>query len=297
MTKKIVDASLRVLETLKLLSQTEASIDEIIKHLSLNCKAIYTPEVILKYLNTLRVAGFKVEKMGSKYFLINHPCRINLSDEDVNSIKILEAFASILPDKTTKAEIASLISLLNQHFSAKTDEEILSGFDLFKDLTIKNPVLIEKLEQYCLEKLKLKITYKKGEDVLFVVIEPKEIVYEGQKVFLKGYNSVLARMHNFLAEDIIEVVQLPLRSNEKMMPETTTFKLKGRLAKNYRLRPFERLTNQEANGDLIITNAYEDKEELLKRLFKYGQSCEIISPKHFRTQFIEMLDRLIDDYS
>lgn len=62
--KKIGDTSVRVLETLKFLSQDKLAIQEILKQFEKvdpNNK-IYTSEAILKYINTLKVFGFRFIK-------------------------------------------------------------------------------------------------------------------------------------------------------------------------------------------------------------------------------------------
>lgn len=296
MTKspKTADTPRRVLETLKLLYKNDCTVDDLIKHLSLHCQAIYTAEAILKYLNTLRVAGLGVKKIGNKYSLMNHPCAIDFDESDLRILNLIESFANAMPEKATKTEISAFTNSLKKRFS-QTHQENTDKFS-FELPEIKNLNAVENLEKYCTEKLKLKINYLKNNEPTQIVVEPKEIKYKNGGIFLKTYDTTNAKIQDINIDNMIEISQLPLRSNEKMLPLTTTFKLKSGLAKNYKLRDWERLTLKEQNGDLIITNTNEDSDELIQRLFKYGQNCEVISPKDAKTQMIKLLDDMISRY-
>ena len=79
--------------------------------------------------------------------------------------------------------------------------------------------------------------------------------------------------------------------------QTVVFKLKGRLAKNYKLKENESLFELLKNGDTLILNKNETPELLLRRLMRYSYNCEIISPKFMRDEFIELVNSTLDNYN
>ncbi len=90
--KKTGDASVRVLDTLKFLSKNSASIQDIIKYFEKidQNNRTYTNEVILKYINTLKVFGFRFAKEKDKYVLLNTPEQFEFNEKDLNSIYLIE---------------------------------------------------------------------------------------------------------------------------------------------------------------------------------------------------------------
>ena len=80
------------------------------------------------------------------------------------------------------------------------------------------------------------------------------------------------------------------------MPTTIVFRIKNRLARNYKLRDWERLDKIEGDGSHVIVNKNEDLNNLLKRIMRYGTECEIISPKFMREDMIELINRTLAKY-
>ena len=80
------------------------------------------------------------------------------------------------------------------------------------------------------------------------------------------------------------------------MPTTIVFRIKNRLARNYKLRDWERLDKIEGDGSHVIVNKNEDLNNLLKRIMRYGTECEIISPKFMREEMIELINRTLAKY-
>ena len=80
------------------------------------------------------------------------------------------------------------------------------------------------------------------------------------------------------------------------IPITIVYRIKNRLAKNYKLREWERLDTIEPNGNQIIINKNEDLNILLKRLMRYGTECEIISPKFFKEEMLATINKTLENY-
>ena len=76
---------------------------------------------------------------------------------------------------------------------------------------------------------------------------------------------------------------------------TTTFKITGRLKNAYAPREGEIIS--EFKDHIIVSNKKEDKDELFKRLLKYGSFCEILYPKSDREKFKTLVTGLISNFS
>lgn len=302
-TIKNSGTSIRVLETLKKLTQNNASIQDIIRHLEKNDpnNRIYASEVICKYLNTLKVFGFRITKQKDKYVLLNFPYQFDFSENDLQAIHLIEKLNEILPEEKLKDEINKFLQDIEKRYSDNT--KILAH--KLKKTTLVNFKFnydeynekIKEYEKYCNEGQKLKITYTKpNNQKLSVIVEPLEIKYIGNKVYFNLYNPISAQIIDLNLNSIIEIKQLPLRSNPTNLYSSVTFKLKNNLAVNYKLHDEEKLIEKNIDGSIIISNHKEDREILLKRLMRYGELCEIITPKTARKDMQHLITQTLKNY-
>lgn len=301
--KKTGDASVRVLETLKLLHQGSSSIQDIINHfekLDPNNR-IYTNEVILKYINTIKVFGLRFVKNRDKYVLLNTPSQFDFSEKELKVIYLIEKFSALIPEEKVKSEINAFLQELEKRFS---DNTRLIAHSMtkpkFSELEFnysKYSHQVKEYEKYCTDKQRLKVVYRNlYNNIASIMVEPNEINYHGNEVYLNVYNPISAQIQEINFDSIISIEQLPLRSNPTSMLSSVTFKLKDRLAKNYKLHENEELINIENNGDITIINRKEDRHLLLKRLMKYCENCEILSPKNLRQEMKELIKTTLLNY-
>lgn len=301
--KKTCDTSIRVLETLKLLSNNIASIQDIIRHFEKidPNNRIYTNEVILKYINTLKVFGFRFTKEKDKYVLLNTINQFNFDEKDLKALCLMEKFAQSLPEEKIKLELNHYIQELEKRFDDNT--RLLFHSITRPDFTplandySKYSAQIKTYEKYCLDEQRLKITYKnQNNQEISMMVEPNEIKYIGNKVFLSVYNPSTAEISDINIKSIVDVSQLPLKSNPTNIYSSVTFRLKDRLAKAYKLPEGEELLKLESDGSTIILNKKEDRTLLLKRLMRYGELCEVISPKSLREQIKQLIKATLSNY-
>lgn len=301
-SKKVGDASIRVLETLKLLSQDSLSIKEIINYFEKTDpnNKIYTNEVILKYINTLKVCGFVFVREKDKYNLLNPPIRFDLPEEDINAISIIESLAENFPEEKVKKEVKMFLKDLQRRLNDRTQNVLLNipKNDFIKiNLNYnKYKEKIKKYEKYCLDGQKLKITYfNHDKNTISLMCQPDELKYKEDKVFFGVYNPVSAQIEDINLDNIIEVEQLPVKANSQKIPSSVTFKLKNRLANAYNLHEGERL--QDKSDDfIIVVNQFEDRHLLLKRLMRYGENCEVIYPKTCKEEMIKLIKDTLSLY-
>lgn len=302
--KKTGDASVRVLDTLKFLSKNNASIQDIIRYFEKidQNNRTYTNEVILKYINTLKVFGFRFAKEKDKYVLLNTPEQFEFDAKDLNSIYLIEKFSSIFPEERVKSNVDQFLKELEKRFSDNTRllahnikrpdfSELGSDYNKYSKQ-------IKEYEKYCLDGQRLKITYKNKNNIeISVMAEPSDIKYIEKEIYLSVYNPISAQIQDINFNSIIKIEQLPLKSNSTTMLSSVTFQLKDRLAKGYKLHEGEKLLQIKTDGSIIILNQKEDRELLLKRLIRYGENCEVISPKSLREEMIELIKATIKNYS
>lgn len=301
--KKICDTSVRVLETLKILSKNSASIQDILLHFEKfdPNNRVYTNEVILKYINTLKVFGFRFIKEKDKYTLLNTPNQFDFDMNDLKAICLIEQSAQLFPEERIKTEIHKFRKELEKNFSNNTrllahnvskPDFISLEFDYSKYAK-----QIAEYEKYCMDGQKIKIIYKDEPKAKApIMVEPNEIKYKGREIYLSVYNPLSAQIQDININSIQKIEQLPLRSNPTTMLSSVTFQLKDRLANAYRLHEGERLFQTMPDGSIVILNQKEDRTLLLKRLLRYGEYCEIISPKTLREEMKQMIKATLSNY-
>lgn len=302
-TKKVSDTSIRVLETLKFLSQNAASIQDIIRYFEKKDpnSRVYTNEVILKYINTLKVFGFKFKKEKDKYVMLNTPNQLGFDEKHLKTLLLIKNCSEFLPEKSVKIEMHKFLQDLEMRFN---DESRLLAQNVVRTSTLNFGLnynrfseQINEYEKYCSDGQKVKITYKdRHEPAVSIIVEPSEIRYKSENVYLRIYNPMSAELKDIDFATILEVKQLPLKANPTNMLSSVTFRLKDRLAKGYRLHDGEKLLKIETEGSVVILNQLEDRTLLLKRLMRYGENCEIISPKSLRDEMYKMITATLSNY-
>lgn len=297
---KKCDTSLRVLQTLLFLTEQPASIQDILNYFKEKQQVLYTSKVILKYLNTLKVFGFRLLRNKNKYILLNAIPAISFSDDELEGLKLLANLSENIPESKIKKDLATLYEKLEIHFdngtklkakNIKLNNNIQnSHYDKYKEI-------IKQYETYCEDKFQLRITYINRRKEVTIRCIPIEIKFHYNEVYLNCYDIKTANMVDIRLRDIKEVHQYPtMQNSNNYIFSNVTFKLKDRLAKAYKIKDGEKLFQSLPNGDIIISNNKEDREELLHRLLRYGSFCEVLSPMNFRDEMKELITSTLKLY-
>ena len=156
---------------------------------------------------------------------------------------------------------------------------------------------IKLCQKYCQEKQKLEIIYidDQNNEINLLCIPMETSLYK-QNVYLKVVGNNGSRIYDIPFEKIKSIVQLPSSNNSVIIPTTIVYRIKNRLSKNYRLRDWEKLETIEADGSYVIVNKNEDLNALLKRLLRYETNCEIISPKFFKEEMLNLINKTLSNY-
>ena len=300
--EKYNDSCVKMFQFLQMMTEDCADYDRVIELFSGSKEGKNNPSVTLnKYLNTMKIFGLKIKKYNKKYHLLNPPVTIDLDRQEQDVVKLLNEFMEVFPSGKNKKNFLELLEKVYIFLPGGAKEilqaKISEDNSNFKYYLSEYKNLIEECENYCSDKLQLKITFKNEQGLQeTVTATPQEVKYNKRKVCFSVFNTLSREICDIPVNDIIKILQLPSKSGETYLSMTVVFKLKSRLAKNYKLKPGETSKGYDAAGHLVIVNKNEDHSELLKRLLRYGTDCEVISPKAFKNKMKELIQNILCNY-
>lgn len=307
---KISSTAYRVLLLLQKLNQTSLCIDELNKIFSETpeIERLFSKEVILKYISTLRMAGCDIEKPSSRngncYVLNKALIKINFSEEEIEILAMLKTYAEGLQQEKFLKNYSSFIEKLKKYLEEKQVKKLEENFSNFSNFEILNKFkdyerLIKKLEKFITDNQRVEIKYIKADNGQqeIVITKLKKIQYSADFVSIIYYDLISGQSGSIKISEITDIKQLPSRSGEGLSHNPVIFKLKGRLAKSYRLYEKEKISEtNEKTGELTITAYPEDIDSLLLRLLKYGENCELLYPRQLRNKMIKLINSTLENY-
>ena len=281
---KISISSMRVLQMLQLLFVKSYTMDELVGKMTEISGESFNNFVISKYINTCRYCGMDIQKIDNKYTLLKLPFNMNLSDEELDLLSDITKFCSKIRAGKTVRNMSSLISKLNQ----RTDKYL-------SRIEVKELDEITKNFEDALELgLKVDLKYKTEKENFSCVCEPIEASFEDDlPAFVFNIEGERLRI---LKDDILSLKLFRIKSARNPLTVSVVFKLKSVLAKRYTLRVGEKVVATDEDGAISILNKDEDKDTLLCRLLRYGDLCEIVTPAQYREDFLQLIDRTLENY-
>lgn len=302
-TEKCNDACIKLFTFIKMLYDGDVEFKKVLELFSDgNYDGTSNTHVTLnKYLNALKIFGVKIKKSHGKYHMFSALYKLKFSLEDLKSIAILKEADNFLPNGKTKTNFDEFLRKLEMRYdeSAQSCEQIANNTTNLH-LSFYHSEMVEQVKQcqkYCQDKQKLEIIFsnEKGEE-FNLICSPLEQTYVKRKICLKVLGNSGSRVYEIPIDNIRSIKQLPVASSSASIPTTVVYKIKNRLAKNYKLRDWERLDKIDADGSQIIINKNEDLDLLLARIMRYGTECEICSPKFLREEMVEKINATLANY-
>lgn len=307
MTKKVTekynDACIKLFKFITMLYEDKAYFKDVINLIS---DGKYdgtsnTHVTLNKYLNALKIFGIKVKKIKNKYHMLSPLDKITFNSEDIKCIEKLKEAAELLPNGSNKQNINNIIKNIELRYDTVTREIVSanenSDANISEFLKYEMVEQIKLCEKYCQDKQKLEILYTDlNNNDINILCTPVETIYQKRQVCLKAIGNNGNRIYEIPIDLIKSVKQLPSAGITVNMPTTIVYRIKNRLAKNYRIREWEKLETVEADGSKIIINKNEDLNLLLKRLMRYSTECEVISPKFFKEEMINLINKTLSNY-
>lgn len=291
---KIANAGYRVLELLKKLIDHPLSMTELLSCIEETTDESFRQELVLKYINTLRLLDLNVVKIDKKYYLKNSIEKIHFDRNDLSLFLFFKEYSDKISHESLKDNLTEILQLIKRSFSNKTqkviDSKKISAYHLKKSLEIRD-YNIEKFEKYCDDKQKIDIIYKdETKHEIFYRLAPINITYKKGKAVLVTYDTEDNCYKEFFAENIVSSTQSPQKQPGNYSA-SVLFKLKNRLAKSYILKPGE-VVLEYTDDYILISNKTEDQELLIKRLFRYYNECEIIYPEACKERLVELVTQM-----
>lgn len=305
---KQVDSCIKMFALIKLLLEDDANFSQVVGVISEYEHPVSTDNSIhsvtlSKYINTLKLIGINVKKEKGKYHLINPPYKFELNQDELNAFMLIKECASKLNEEgKTKEEFDKFIKACELRFSEQT--QILSkkhtsqnkadfGF-YFDKLTNK----VDICSKFCNEDYKVEIVYypkgKKTEKK--IIAKAQELLYRRNSIQLQVLDITSTQTTTISLDKIISIKQMPVKIPRAYSTNrVTVYGLRGRLAKNYRVRNWEIAEGYRGEW-LIIKNKDESEEELIQRLLKYGASCKIFSPAVLKDKIVSAFENTLKLY-
>ena len=301
--EKCNESCIKMFEFLKNLYQGEVDFDWTINHFS---DGQYdgtsnTHVTLNKYLNALKIFGVKVKKINGKYHLQSPYYKIKFDLNDIKSIHALKKAIMALPNGKNKTNCEKFIAELEKRFD-ETSQNLaqIEANNQSEDMEFYHAEMLKQIrmcEQYCQDNQKLEITFTDDKDnEINLLASPLETVYLKRRICLKVLGTNGSRVYEIPIDNIKSIKQLPTSANKNSMPTTIVYRIKNRLAKNYRLRDWEKLQTIEPDGSHVIVNKDEDFDVFLHRVMRYGKECSIISPKFIKDEMIDLINKTLSNY-
>ena len=296
-TEKYNDSCVKLFTFIKMLYEDNAEFKKVINLFSDgNYDGTSNTHVTLnKYLNALKIFGVNVKKINNKYKMITPLYTINFGEDDLKSIALLKQAGNIMPKGASKKNFDEFLDNIIIRSGDKDIENLSVTHNEFYNSTMVEQ--IKSCEKYCQDNLKLEIVYNDEEgNEINLVCSPIETVYLKHRICLKTMGNNGSRVYEIPLDSIKSISQMPSSSNPTSVPTTVVYRIKNRLAKNYKIRDWERLDKIESDGSHIIVNKNEDFDILIRRLMKYGTECEVISPKFIKEEIINLINKTLSNY-
>ena len=295
---KTIETAQRAMEILKELMHKEMRVDEILDMLCFNADygVVYTKEAIYKYFNTFKVMGVEIKKNKSAYSVDKTFIKMNLSDEDKYVINLLESYVNSLYQSQYKENFDKIKNLISKNSCDLNSNITPLDFESLNKKYTSVADKIEKIEKACIKKETLIITYKisKDEIVKYTVV-PDKIIFKKGFFFLYAFNKEGFEYSDFLIENILSFEFSPKYGETNFYVKHIVFKIKGDLVNNYRLKKNEYI--QEQGDDyMIVVNKGQNLKELARRLFRYGDKCEMLYPSDCRSYVKDKVEQALAVY-
>ena len=274
-------SSMQVLKTLKIMLQGNYTMENILDILNAEeSEFIYNNSIVSKYINTCRYCGFDIPKINNKYIVASMPFGLDFSEKDLNVIKELQMAVQEFMACKYNTIFNKFLDKLSKYsnktlwrMEKKTTKVVFECFERAIEDRRKIKLILKNKKTY--ECIPIKLIEEKKSSYFLVEINGKEK--------LISINSVAA------------IQSSDIRYIKKFYNQSVLFRLTGGLAKRYTPRDCESVI-KEPDGSLIVTNRGECKEILLSRLLRYDTCCEIISPREYRQEMLDILVATLKNY-
>ena len=280
--RKINEAAYRVLRTLLYLFERDLTMNEIIELMSENVDPSFNNFVASKYINTCKGCGVDIQKVNGKYALINIPFSKKFTDMETELLYEIKQVSESFKSEKVSQIISNLFNKLHITYF-KSEYGLKSSI---------NRRIIKTFEKALAVNSEIDVIFENG-DVL--KCSPSELITHGGKVLFKVKSN--NELKEISPDEVIDIEVYDKNAKKaKLEQNVVIYELKGRLAKRYQLRENEQIIKYKSNGSIVISNKYEDRTELLRRLMRYDSLCKVLKPTECVDEIKGMIKSSLSNY-
>lgn len=275
-------SSTQVLKTLKVLMEDDYTMAELIQKLNENePEPIFNNSVISKYISTCRFCGIVIPQIQNKYMVCKIPFGMNISDEEYSVLQDMQNYADTYLSKRSRVQFDRFINKVNVY----SNREIVRVEDNSVNLVCS---VFEKAIE---TERKIKLLFRSGKILFGIPLGFAE--HKGKRCL-----SILCdnREHTVMLDRISGIELTKEKFQKANLDGDVLFKLTGALASNYSLRANETLIMNNKPDYITVENNGENNLALVNRLLRYGELCEIESPKNIRDEIKRNINETLANY-
>lgn len=305
---KINNGCVNIFKLLTLLYQDEADYDKVVsifksdineeEHLDEKKFNNLIQVILNKHINAFKVFGVKIHKKNHKYILDSSLYSIDYTLQDLKALSLILGASDQINDTNITSNISSLKKNLLMRMSSDNKNK-LDAFYTENDFSFFYTDLkwqIDKCRKYAREGALLDIVYLRRTKERRCKCQAKEVLYDVKTTYLKVYDINKNEYIEIALPNILSIEVMPNITPSYTATKTVVFKLKGRLAKTYKLKNNEKLSKNDKD-ELVIVNNNEPIDKLLSRLMRYSDLCEILTPKYLRQEMASLIDETLALYN
>ena len=251
---------------------------------------IISKETLIKYFKTIRQSGCVLKKKQGRFSIESVPFSLELTEKDCEYLAVFINLAIGLYGENVHNDLKSAMKKIFSLADKNSSENYNICVNKTKNIAPEPYVFkdkISRLLKYGYDNSKIKILYNDEK----IVISHISFKYYDNSVYVHAFNEASKSYELYLLSAVKEIYSTPEISSGSVFAPYTVFEIRGRLMKTYTLYEGERVIKVKDDA-IVVSNNYEDKERLFKRLLRYGTLCKIVSTQSDIEKFKQMLKKM-----
>lgn len=241
-------------------------------------------------LNTLRTMGCEITRASAKtnykYVLINHPFALNITSEEISTIRKVYKRIKDSGNLVLMFKYDELFKKLANYVSDIEVKEELYGISALKSYKIN---FVKELFADCKAGRQLELIYRTPEAKADVEksVSALKLVYQNDKLYLYGYDHLRKESVILNVKRIRAVLSRSSRNGElNVEPMHVQFFLKSFGVSE--IEENENVIETQKDG-VLVEGSYHNEFVAMQRILSFGSACTVSTPKDFKQKVIQKL--------
>ena len=241
-------------------------------------------------LNTLRTMGCEITRASAKtnykYVLINHPFALNITSEEISTIRKVYKRIKDSGNLVLIFKYDELFKKLANYVNDVEVKEELYGISALKGYKIN---FVKELFADCKAGRQLELIYRTPEAKADVKksVSALKLVYQNDKLYLYGYDH-LRKESVILNVKRIRAVLSRSSSNRELNVEPMHVQF---FLKSFGVSEIEENENviETQKDGVLVEGSYHNEFVAMQRILSFGSACTVSTPKDFKQKVIQKL--------